>query len=154
MWTASLSQKTEVKQIGLDFPMLHRQSACCEAALWMTFDPRNLLIRMGQCVHMLLLMDPSIKQLLSFIYFFPPFLHRLDESKHLLPFTAAVFCGSSQFDSMKLWLFLLLTIQTPQPPHAALSASCRPPCVTHSTHLVLLCHHSVLMRKHVCRILV
>lgn len=49
--------------------MLHRQSACCEAAVWMAFDPRNLLIRMGQYVHVFLLVDPTIHWLLSL---FPP----------------------------------------------------------------------------------
>lgn len=47
-----LSEKTEVKQISLDFPMHHRQRTCVKQQCGQSaFDPRNLLIRIGQCVH-------------------------------------------------------------------------------------------------------
>lgn len=149
MWTASLSQKTEVKQIGLDFPMLHRQSACCEAALWITFDPRNSLIRMGQCVHMLLLVDPTINLLLSFIYFFPllSFTDLMSRNICYL-FLAAVCYGSflslTQWNCGFLCFFFLLTIQTPQPPHAAFATN-----VDHHvwpTPLILYCFVITLFR--------
>lgn len=132
MWTdsceASLSQKTEVKQIGLDFPVQHRQSTCCEAPVWMAFDPRNLLIRMGQCVRMLLLVDPAMHQLLS-LSFFPT---RLYIQKCQLPVTVAVLLlFISQFESMKLLLFAH-NPNTSASTHGLISP-CRPSCVTHSS---------------------
>lgn len=102
MWTdsceASLSEKTEVKQIGLDFPMQHRQSTCCEAAVWTPFDPRNLLIRTGQC-SMFLLVDPAIHCCFSFflLSFTTP-----DSYERQLPATEVAVCCCS-FLTLSQW---------------------------------------------------
>lgn len=128
-----LSQKTEVKQRGPDFPMLHRQSACCEAAVWMAFDPRNLLIRMGQYVHVFLLVDPTIHWLLSL--FSPP--ARL---RHL---EMSLTCPSSFFAAIyfSVWLNETAAFCT-QSKHLSLHthcliSPCRPSCVTHSSCVAL-----------------
>ena len=99
MWTASLSQKTEVKQIGLDFPTQQRQSTCCEAVLQTAFDPRNLLIRMGQCV-LHVFIGGSHKAAVFLL-----FLLLRNDSKPAI----------SHCDSMKVLLFC--TQSTHQPPH-------------------------------------
>lgn len=55
--------------------MQHRQSTCCEVAVWPAFHPRNLLIRTGQCVRTFsFLTGFFLSPLLFFIFYFFNFL--------------------------------------------------------------------------------
>lgn len=124
MWTASLSQKTEVKQIGLDFPTQQRQSTCCEAELQMAFDPRNLLIRMGQCVLHVLLVDPT-KLLSSFFPVSWEMSVNLQSQWLFAAFNFSVWLNESTA--------FLHTIHTPASTHTALSAHVDSSCVALSS---------------------
>lgn len=50
--------------------MQHRQSTCCEVAVWPAFHPRNLLIRTGQCVRMFSFLTGFFLSPLLFFFFF------------------------------------------------------------------------------------
>lgn len=85
--------------------MQHRQSTCCEVAVWPAFHPRNLLIRTGQCVRMFSFLTGFFLSPLLFFFFFFNFLPPsfFQTAKKIICNWAAFRCSS--FLNLSQWNF-------------------------------------------------